>query len=133
MYVYLKQCSPILLFYLQTFDELLDIFENKTGLSFYYNYLISKQPADFENYPKYLQKAGVRRAIHVGNLTYEGVSMAVHKHLNDDMCKSVRPWLEVLLEHYKVGGKAHSARGLNRDQKVQKNIKYPKNLFFKIL
>lgn len=76
---------------------------NKTGLAFYYNYLLSTQPPDFANYPKFLQKAHVRKAIHVGNLTYEDVSEAVHNHLNDDMLKTVKPWLETLLEaEYKV-------------------------------
>ena len=81
---------------------MLEIYENKTGLTFYYNYLLSKQPDEFDYYPKFLQKAEVRKAIHVGNLSYDGVSMAVHEHLNDDMLKSVKPWLEVLLENYKV-------------------------------
>lgn len=81
----------------------MDIVENRTGLTFYYNYLLDKQPADFENYPKYLQKAEVRKAIHVGNLTYQDISVTVHEKLHDDMMKSIRPLLEDLLEaEYKV-------------------------------
>lgn len=49
----------------------MEIVENKTGLAFYYNYLLSTQPPEFENYPKFLQKPDVRKSIHVGNLTYD--------------------------------------------------------------
>ena len=76
--------------------------ENKTGLQFYYNYLLSNQPPEFENYPKLLQKLEVRKAIHVGNLTYDDISLTVHEFLNDDIPKTIKPWLEELLEHYKV-------------------------------
>ena len=76
---------------------------NRTGLNFYYNYLLSEQPEDFTYYPQWLEKPQVRKAIHVGNLTYDDVSMKVHQYLNDDMLKSIRPWLEALLEaDYKV-------------------------------
>jgi len=85
------------------FDDILDIVENRTGLTFYYNYLLSQQPADFSNYPKFLEKPEVRRSIHVGNLTYDDISLVVHEHLFDDMSKTIRPWLEALLEsNYKV-------------------------------
>ena len=49
----------------------MEIVQNKTGLAFYYNYLLSTQPPEFENYPKFLQKPDVRKSIHVGNLTYD--------------------------------------------------------------
>ena len=87
----------------QEFDSILDIVMNRTGLNFYYNYLLSEQPEDFTYYPQWLEKPQVRKAIHVGNLTYDDVSMKVHQYLNDDMLKSIRPWLEALLEaDYKV-------------------------------
>lgn len=84
------------------FDQLLGVYANSTGLNFYYNYLMSQQPPEFDNYPKLLQQAHVRRAIHVGNLTYDGISMTVHEHLNDDMAKSIKSWLVTLMENYKV-------------------------------
>lgn len=85
------------------FDSILDIVMNRTGLNFYYNYLLSEQPKDFTYYPQWLERPQVRKAIHVGNLTYDDVSMKVHQYLNDDMLKSIRPWLEDLLEaDYKV-------------------------------
>ena len=89
--------------YLKEFDDILDVVENRTGLTFYYNYLLSQQPEDFSYYPKFLEKPEVRRAIHVGNLSYEDISLVVHEHLFDDMSKTIRPWLETLLEsEYKV-------------------------------
>ena len=30
------------------------------------------------------------------------LSIPVYEHLNDDIPKSIKPWLEELLEHYKV-------------------------------
>ncbi len=97
--IWIQNVNPM---YFQEFSSLLEIYNNRTGLTFYYNYLLSKQPDEFDNYPKLLQKAEVRKAIHVGNLTYDGISMTVHEHLDEDMTKSVKPWLEVLLENYKV-------------------------------
>merc|ERR1711981_389628 len=84
------------------FNAIMEIVENKTGLAFYYNYLLSTQPPEFEHYPKFLQKPDVRKSIHVGNLTYDDTSIPVYEHLSDDIPKSIKPWLEELLEHYKV-------------------------------
>ena len=82
---------------------ILGVSMNKTGLNFYYNFLISEQPKDFDYYISYLQQPFVRKAIHVGNLTYDAESTVVHDHLNDDMAKSVKPWVEELLDNnYKV-------------------------------
>lgn len=81
----------------------MDIFANKTGLDFYYNYLIGKEPQDFNYYVPFLDQPEVRKAIHVGNLSYDGVSMTVHEYLYEDMAKSVKPWIEELLNSdYKV-------------------------------
>ena len=45
----------------------------------------------------------VRKAIHVGNLEYDDVSEKVHDKLYADMPKTVRPWVEDLLNNdYKV-------------------------------
>ena len=41
----------------------------------------------------------VRKAIHVGDLKYDDVSEKVHDKLYDDMPKTVRPWLEDLLNN----------------------------------
>ena len=109
---------------MQEFDNILDIVENRTGLTFYYNYLLSEQPAEFDNYPKFLEKPKVRRAIHVGNLTYHDISIIAHQHLFDDMSKTIRPWLETLLESdYKVKYYISFAyKEQNRSKCVQKYV-----------
>lgn len=43
----------------------------------------------------------VRRAIHVGNLTFHS-GEEVEKHLLEDVMKSVKPWLSVLMDNYRV-------------------------------
>lgn len=75
----------------------------KTGLQFYYNYLISQQPDDFEYFHKWILKPESRAAIHAGNRTFDGASIQVYEDLYDDVSKSVRPWIEQLLDaKYKV-------------------------------
>lgn len=48
---------------------------------------------------EYLLK--IRRAIHVGDASWNGGS-TVEEQLKEDMMQSVRPWLEELLENYRV-------------------------------
>lgn len=43
----------------------------------------------------------MRRAIHVGNLTFHDGS-EVEKHLVQDVMKSIKPWLGVLMDNYRV-------------------------------
>ena len=43
-----------------------------------------------------LQTSAVRKTIHVGNRTYNDGS-TVEKHLVQDVMKSVKPWIEALL------------------------------------
>jgi len=86
-------------FYL--FDEIIGYFNSKTGLHFNYNYLLVKEPVDFEYYNTFVQTSQSRRAIHVGNLTYNDGS-TVESHLEVDFMKSVKSWIAVLMENYKV-------------------------------
>ena len=45
----------------------------------------------------------IRRGIHVGNKDYNDVSEKVYAYLQKDIPKTVRPWLETLLDaNYKV-------------------------------
>eukprot|EP00095_Tigriopus_kingsejongensis_P005515 maker-scaffold282_size228295-snap-gene-0.10 protein:Tk05515 transcript:maker-scaffold282_size228295-snap-gene-0.10-mRNA-1 annotation:"probable serine carboxypeptidase cpvl precursor" len=93
----------------QTFDDLLNgdltghpsYFANVTGFNYYFNYLMTENPAEFSYFGKFLQTSKVRQAIHVGNLTYND-GLTVEKHLLQDVMKSVKPWIEELLEHYDV-------------------------------
>ena len=95
----------------QTFDDLLNgdlsghpsYFANATGFNYYFNYLLADSPAEFGYYNTFLQLPEVRKSLHVGNLTYNS-GVAVEKHLMADVMKSVKPWIEELLEKkvYKV-------------------------------
>jgi len=85
------------------FNRMIDFFCDRTGLSFFYNYLLQGQPDAFTYYPKYLTNAKTRKAIHVGNTPYSDVNNVVYTHLAEDIPKTVRPWLETLLDNdYKV-------------------------------
>lgn len=44
----------------------------------------------------------VRKAIHVGNLTFHDGS-EVEKHLLSDVMKTIKPWLALLMDNYRVG------------------------------
>jgi len=85
------------------FDRMMEFFYQRTGLNFVYNYLLQKQPDQFNYYPKYLTSVQTRKAIHVGNKTYSDVNEEVYGYLKNDIPKSVKPWLETLLNNdYKV-------------------------------
>jgi len=81
------------------FNRMIQFFRLRTGLTFVYNYLLQSQPESFKYYPKYLNKARTRKAIHVGNRTYSDVNEQVYRHMTDDIPKSVKPWLETLLDN----------------------------------
>jgi len=77
---------------------------NATGYNYYFNYLIADSPNDdMMYYNEYVQLDNVRRAIHVGGMTWNDGS-AVLNHLQDDIMRSnIKPWIEEILEQgYKV-------------------------------
>ncbi|XP_069681654.1 venom serine carboxypeptidase [Periplaneta americana] len=89
------------------FDELLNgdmhsksVFYNVSGFTFYYNYLHDKGSGN-DDVGSYVQLTNVRRAIHVGNLTFH-TDDKVEQHLKEDVMQSVKPWVEALLDHYRV-------------------------------
>ncbi|XP_076326712.1 putative serine carboxypeptidase CPVL [Tachypleus tridentatus] len=104
---YIQEEQWLKAFYI--FDSLLNgdktkqpsFFANATGLSFYYNFLYTEAPENFGFYNQYLAFPGVRKAIHVGNLTYNDGSI-VEDYLLEDIMKSVKPWIEILMDNYKV-------------------------------
>ncbi|XP_016077741.1 PREDICTED: probable serine carboxypeptidase CPVL [Miniopterus natalensis] len=93
----------------QVIDKLLDgdsttgpsYFQNVTGCSNYYNILQCTEPEDQSYYGKFLSLPEVRRAIHVGNRTFNNGS-TVEKYLEEDTVKSVKPWLAEIMNKYKV-------------------------------
>jgi len=85
------------------FDRMLAYFGEKSGLTFVYNYLLQDQPEAFTHHPKFLTSAAVRKAIHVGNASYSDINTVVYDHLKKDIPKTVKPWIETLLNNdYKV-------------------------------
>ena len=95
----------------QIFDDLLNgdlsghpsYFTNSTGFHYYFNYLVTKDPEDQAYYAKFLQLPQVRKAIHVGNLTFND-GQDVEKHLLSDVMQSVKPLVEDLKDHYRYFG-----------------------------
>ncbi|KAF3691829.1 putative serine carboxypeptidase CPVL [Channa argus] len=93
----------------QVFDHLLNgdvdpypsFFQNVTGCTNYYNYMMCQEPEDQEYFSQFVTLPEVRRSIHVGNLTFHNGS-EVEKHLLQDVMKSIKPWLGVLMDNYRV-------------------------------
>uniref|UniRef100_A0A7N8YKN6 Probable serine carboxypeptidase CPVL n=1 Tax=Mastacembelus armatus TaxID=205130 RepID=A0A7N8YKN6_9TELE len=93
----------------EVFDSLLNgdvypypsFFQNATGCTNYFNYLACQEPEDQEYFSLFVTLPTVRRSIHVGNLTFHDGS-EVEKHLLQDVMKSIKPWLGVLMDNYRV-------------------------------
>lgn len=79
----------------------LPYFKQMSGLSDYYNFLRTVEPEEYNYYAPFLADPAVRLAIHVGNLTYND-GTAVEMHLVNDIMASVKPWIAVLMDNYKV-------------------------------
>ncbi|XP_069770185.1 probable serine carboxypeptidase CPVL [Narcine bancroftii] len=76
-------------------------FKNVTGCTNYYNFLQCKEPPEQTYFSDYLSKPKVRESIHVGNLTFHDGSEVEH-YLLDDLMQSVKPWLTILMNNYRV-------------------------------
>uniref|UniRef100_A0A8C2H302 Probable serine carboxypeptidase CPVL n=1 Tax=Cyprinus carpio TaxID=7962 RepID=A0A8C2H302_CYPCA len=76
-------------------------FQNVTGCTNYFNYMQCQEPPDQEYFSAFVTLPDVRRSIHVGNLTFHDGS-DVEKHLLQDVMKSIKPWLGVLMDNYRV-------------------------------
>ena len=93
------------------FDELMDgdehdssLFKNISGLTNYYNYLADGNDTADMMMAAFLKRSDIRKAIHVGNLTFNGLDgeNKVEEHLKLDIFASVTPYLTELLSHYRV-------------------------------
>ncbi|KAE8596603.1 hypothetical protein XENTR_v10016174 [Xenopus tropicalis] len=76
-------------------------FQNATGCTNYFNFLQCQEPLDQEYFGSFLSLSEVRKSIHVGNLTFHDGS-EVEKHLLSDVMKTIKPWLAVLMDNYRV-------------------------------
>ncbi|XP_011880871.1 PREDICTED: venom serine carboxypeptidase [Vollenhovia emeryi] len=94
----------------EMFDTLLNgdlsgkpsLFRNLTGFDYYYNYLYTNDGNDSDWMSEWIQRADVRRAIHVGNSTFHVETRTVEEHLKEDVMQSVVPFLTDLVQHYRV-------------------------------
>lgn len=78
------------------------LFRNLTGFGYYYNYLYMKDGNESDWMSEWIQRADVRRAIHVGNSTFHIETRVVEEHLKGDVMQSIVPLLTDLLQHYRV-------------------------------
>ncbi|XP_031350161.1 venom serine carboxypeptidase-like isoform X1 [Photinus pyralis] len=74
--------------------------DNVTGFTEPINYL-KLNDKSLNDYIAYIQRADVRRAIHVGNATFHD-AVTVDKHLAEDFIQSVSPWISELLSNYRM-------------------------------
>ncbi|KAK7080869.1 hypothetical protein SK128_028084 [Halocaridina rubra] len=93
----------------KVFDSLLNgdeisypsYFSNVTGLTDYFNYVANEAPEDTNYWPDFINKPLIRKAIHVGNSTFNSGNK-VEDNLLEDVMKSVKPWIEEIMDNYKV-------------------------------
>ncbi|XP_008543174.1 venom serine carboxypeptidase [Microplitis demolitor] len=94
----------------EIFNELLDgdlnspptLFQNLTGFNFYFNYLCTKDNNESDWMSQWIQSASARRAIHVGNYSFNVENSKVENHLKNDITRSEADKVAALLQHYKV-------------------------------
>lgn len=72
-------------------------FHNITGSNNYDNFMMTSDPDSFHWYANYLNQAEIRKAIHVGNLTFGSNSPKCEMALLSDFHESYRPELQALL------------------------------------
>jgi vitellogenic carboxypeptidase-like protein len=78
------------------------LFRNLTGFDFYFNYLHNKDSNSSNWFAEWVQKADVRKAIHVGNYSFSTEAQKVEEHLRADITQSATFFISDLLQHYKV-------------------------------
>uniref|UniRef100_A0A0A9W0I2 Carboxypeptidase n=1 Tax=Lygus hesperus TaxID=30085 RepID=A0A0A9W0I2_LYGHE len=84
------------------FQHVFKLLFNVAGNVDVYDYLIDGEgEISGDTLSRFLCQANIRKRIHVGDLPFND-GKTVQRYLELDMMKSVKPWFEVLLEHYKV-------------------------------
>ena len=64
--------------------------------------LTDREPETINDFIAFLDRPEVRKALHVGDAEFKDRANTVVFHMLSDIMNSVRPWLEQLLEHYRV-------------------------------
>ncbi|KAJ8977296.1 hypothetical protein NQ317_007435 [Molorchus minor] len=84
----------------QIFDNLLNgDLNNHTSL---FKNITDPDNVELQDMIKYIQRADIRAAIHVGNSTFNVEDHTVELNLMNDVMQSVAPWISELLSNYRV-------------------------------
>ncbi|CAG9767347.1 unnamed protein product [Ceutorhynchus assimilis] len=77
------------------------LFVEYTGLPNIFNFVsdADDNPTEWQDF---IETAEIRKALHVGNLTFFFTSYAVYSRLSNDIAQSVAPWVSELLSHYRI-------------------------------
>jgi len=78
------------------------LFLNATGSYDYDNSQNTQQPASFALFAEFLDLAGTRSALHVGNVPFGTNASDVERALSADFMRSMVPEMQTLIPHYKV-------------------------------
>ncbi|CAI6361672.1 unnamed protein product [Macrosiphum euphorbiae] len=89
-----------------TYDEMLNgifypyptMFQNLTGMQYYYNLLLDRKPPSDNDWMQFVEKPSVRAALHVGQRRLYNRNKVVYQHMLGDVMRSVAPWLAALLD-----------------------------------
>jgi len=77
------------------------LFYNITGSMNYDNFLMTQSPVSFGYYSKYVTQDSVRKAIHVGNATFNS-GLQCEMHLINDVMDSYKEELVTVMNNYNV-------------------------------
>ncbi|CAG9773207.1 unnamed protein product [Ceutorhynchus assimilis] len=77
------------------------LFKKYTALPNIYNFAsdVDDSPTEWQDF---IKTAEIRKALHVGNRTFEDPSNPVYESLSNDIPKSVAPWVSELLSYYRL-------------------------------
>ncbi|KAF6210949.1 hypothetical protein GE061_014062 [Apolygus lucorum] len=76
--------------------------ENVTGFSVWNNYLENDWRENDKNIDVLMNNVSWRKSMHVGDVQFNLDHPAEFEHIRDDYMVSVAPWLETLMDHYRV-------------------------------
>ena len=84
-------------------DKQLSLFTNLTGFSFMFNFLFPSEESyiKFGNLSEYVHTKEFRKALHLGNAVFN-LAGKVADMMELDLMQSVKPWVEILVENYRV-------------------------------
>ncbi|CAH1392265.1 unnamed protein product [Nezara viridula] len=88
--------------YYKAFEIMNDIVNSFSPQINGYNYIQSDTFKPEGTFSEYLQTEVVKKSIHVGDCTYHSVNVVVYNILMHDVMQSVKPWVEFLLEYYRI-------------------------------